>query len=294
MPPTNVLHYDAFTTVPGKGNPAGVVLDCAGLSSERMLEIAHAVGFSETAFVVRSTVADLRLRFFTPGFEIDLCGHATMASFSALVAAGSLTAGDYLMETLAGILPIHVETSAGGPPEIMMRQASPRFEPFEGSLDDLAAAIGLTSADIDTSLPIVYGSTGNWTLVIPIRTLDAFSRMTPHNARFPDVMTAMPRASVHPFCRETHDPDANLHARHFASPHSRLVEDPVTGTASGVLGAYWARWIAPGEGEYRLLVEQGHEMGRDGSVRVTIVEDVDETQVSITGTAVYSATLTIA
>jgi PhzF family phenazine biosynthesis protein len=118
--------------------------------------------------------------------------------------------------------------------------------------------------------------------------------MKPQTERFPDILSQMPRASIHPFCRETYDPAADLHARHFASPYSRLTEDPVTGTASGVLGAYWARYVASGSGRYDLTVEQGHEMGREGSVRVHVDVAPSGTQVSITGSAVYAATLTIA
>ena len=79
--PARVLHFDAFAPRPGMGNPAGVVLDADGLSDATMQAIAQAVGFNETAFVLPSTRADLRLRYFTPGHEVDLCGHATVGSF---------------------------------------------------------------------------------------------------------------------------------------------------------------------------------------------------------------------
>lgn len=85
-----VLHYDAFSPYPNKGNPAGVVLEADHLSESEMQSIAHKVGFNETVFVVPSDVADLRLKYFTPGHEINLCGHATMASLFALKTKGIL------------------------------------------------------------------------------------------------------------------------------------------------------------------------------------------------------------
>lgn len=85
-----VLHYDAFSSYPNKGNPAGVVLEADHLSESEMQSIAHKVGFNETVFVVSSDVADLRLKYFTPGHEINLCGHATMASLFALKTKGIL------------------------------------------------------------------------------------------------------------------------------------------------------------------------------------------------------------
>ena len=75
-----VLHYDAFTDKPGKGNPAGVVLNAGEFSDAQMLAAAAAVGFNETVFIAPSSAADIRLRYFTPGQEMDLCGHATVAS----------------------------------------------------------------------------------------------------------------------------------------------------------------------------------------------------------------------
>jgi PhzF family phenazine biosynthesis protein len=79
-----VYHYDAFSKEPNKGNPAGVVLNGDDLTDKEMQEIAFKVGFNETAFPVKSDVADLRLRFFTPGHAMNLCGHATMATIYTL------------------------------------------------------------------------------------------------------------------------------------------------------------------------------------------------------------------
>ncbi|MNI89904.1 putative isomerase YddE [compost metagenome] len=93
----------------------------------------------------------------------------------------------------------------------------------------------------------------------------------------------MPTASIHPFCLETLDPAANMHARHFSSPYSGTTEDPVTGTASGVMGAYYATYIQDAP-VLELLIEQGQELGKDGRVQVTVTNGE---QIEITGTAVY-------
>ncbi|PLT45175.1 Phenazine biosynthesis protein PhzF like [Paenibacillus pasadenensis] len=287
---TAFLHYDAFADEPGKGNPGGVVLQAEALTDEQMLDLAARVGFNETCFVLPSERADFRIRYFTPGHEMDLCGHGTMACLAALAAAGRLDGLDTLtVETLAGVLPIRVERDAGsGRPSFVMRQAAPQFRPFGGSRAELADAIGLAEQDLHPDLPIVYGSTGIWTLCVPVRGLAACARMRPDNRRFPELLAELPRASLHPFCLETVHADARLHARHFSSPYSGTVEDPVTGTASGVLGAYWDRCIAaaPPEG-LRLTVEQGREVGRDGKVHVRVVPRGGEREVEIRGSAVF-------
>ncbi|SDS08934.1 phenazine biosynthesis protein PhzF family [Paenibacillaceae bacterium GAS479] len=192
-------------------------------------------------------------------------------------------------QMLAGILPIRQSVSAEGHPAFTMQQAAPEFRPFGGSREELAQSIGLSSEDLHPDLPIVYGSTGIWTLVVPVRGLDTCDRMKPDNNRFPEILAEMPRASLHPFCLETIHPDSLLHGRHFSSPYSGTIEDPVTGTASGVLGAYYERFIRDGRSAevLELTVEQGQELGRDGKVHVRIIPDGAERRVEITGSAVY-------
>ena len=280
----NVYHYDAFSTIPNQGNPAGVVLDGGHWTEQQMLAIAGKVGFNETAFPMPSDVADLRIRFFTPGHEINLCGHATMATIYALATRGLLGERTELtIETLAGVLPIQLCRGVANELRIRMKQAAPQFQPFHGSVAELAQSIGIVESDIAAHLPTVYGSTGTWTLIVPVTSLAAFERMKPDNARFPAVLQEMPRSSVHPFCLETYDSAAHMHARHFSSPYSGTIEDPVTGTASGVMGAYFAQHIRS-EPVLKLVVEQGQEIGRDGRVEVTVTNG---TEVEITGTAVY-------
>ncbi len=155
-----VHHYNAFSTDKDKGNPAGVVFDGEKLTEQQMIEVAKQVGFNKTVFVLESNEADLRLRYFTPGHEINLCGHATVASLYGLRSRGLLSKEDVLVETNVGILPVRVRTSADSPLMVTMKQAPPEFVEFKGSLEALTASIGLTREDIDENIPVVFGSTG--------------------------------------------------------------------------------------------------------------------------------------
>ena len=85
-----VYHYDAFSLEANKGNPAAVVLDSEGLTDEDMQEVAKQIGFNETAFPLKSSRADFRIRYFTPGHEMDLCGHATIGTIAAMKQHGLL------------------------------------------------------------------------------------------------------------------------------------------------------------------------------------------------------------
>ncbi len=283
---TKILHYDAFTDKPGMGNPAGIVPHAGNLSEKQMLAIAAAVGFNETAFIIPSDKADLRLRFFTPGHETDLCGHATVATLFMMKERGILGAGIIRIETAAGILPVSIEQGSARA-MIGMQQAEYREERFSGSLSDLAASVSLSEDDLDSRYPVVFGSTGIWTLLLPVRHLEKFRSMKPDNARFPEILIQKPRSSIHPFCLETIHPEADMHGRHFSSPFSGTVEDPVTGTASGAMGAYYRKHIRiPQENKDTIIVEQGQEIGKDGVIKVEL-PSTQNNAVRIFGTAVF-------
>ncbi|EEM70753.1 MULTISPECIES: PhzF family phenazine biosynthesis protein [Bacillus] len=291
MKTINVFHYDAFTNKPNMGNPAGIVLDADGLTEEEMQRIAEKVGFNETSFVLSSEVAHIRMRYFTPGYEMDLCGHGTVGTIYALRERGLLEEKASLtIETKAGILPIQIVINENGETFIKMRQAAPQFKDFAGSKEELARSIGLEVNDLDVSLPIVYGSTGNWTVIVPIKNLNACERMKPNNAAFPSVLKEIPNASIHPICLETYDEKVHMHGRHFSSAYAGTIEDPVTGTASGVMGAYYATYVEKDfDHEMELIVEQGQEIHKDGRVTVYVTKDVEseKLQIDIAGTAVY-------
>lgn len=291
MKTINVFHYDAFTNKPNKGNPAGIVLEADGLTEEEMQIIAEKVGYNETTFVLSSEVGDIRMRYFTPGFEMDLCGHGTVGTIYALREKGLLEEKSNLtIETKAGILPIQIGVNENGETFIKMRQTAPQFKDFAGSKEELAHSIGLEINDLDVSLPIVYGSTGNWTVIVPIKNLDTCERMKPNNAAFPSVLREIPNASIHPICLETYDELAQMHGRHFSSAYAGTIEDPVTGTASGVMGAYYAEYLEKDfEHELGLIVEQGQEINKDGRVTVYVTKGIEneKLQIDIAGTAVY-------
>ncbi|GAB2490782.1 PhzF family phenazine biosynthesis isomerase [Alkalibacterium psychrotolerans] len=289
MKSVTVHQYDAFSKIPGKGNPAGVILNGDDLSEKEMQLSAFLVGFNEIAVPLNSDRADLRIRFFSPKREMDLCGHAIVATLNALKTRNLLPDKESLtIETKAGILAVSMTQSVGNDWQISLTQPSPQFELFDGSRKNVAQAIGLAESDIDDSLPLLYGSTGSWTLLVPIKCLDAFSRMTPDNKTFPEILKAFPHASIHPFCLETIHADSNMHGRHFSSPGTGSIEDPVTGTASGVMGAYYAKYIDKDLTDYyHLSVEQGQEIGKDGRVYVDVSRQKNALAVSILGEAVY-------
>lgn len=287
----DVLIYDAFTAVPGKGNPAGIVLNAEKLKDEEMQSVAAALGFNETAFITVNADGGIAFRYFTPGHEVPMCGHATVAGTYALAERGILPGkGTYAVRTGSGELAIDV--LAGDRIRIGMTQSHYREEAFNGSREELARVIGLEADALDEQYPLRYASTGLWTLLVPVKKLSDFGRMRPLTKEFPQVLKENERASIHPFCLEAHDPACQMHARHFSSPFSGTVEDAVTGTASGAMGEYWIRHVRPAEKAQFLRIEQGTEIGREGFVDAEVSPD-PKVPVRIYGTAVYAGRETL-
>ncbi|MGX7148760.1 PhzF family phenazine biosynthesis protein [Enterococcus ureasiticus] len=278
-----VLRVDAFTQIFGQGNPAGVVLDGDRYTSEKMQEIAKKVGFNETVFVCKSDTAAVKLRYFTPGHETPLCGHATIGAIFALFNGK----GDCQLEieTDAGILPITYEDKTQ---RIIMKQAEPKFIEFKGDKAALCQSLGIQMEDLHQNLPIQYGNTGSWTLLIPVVTPAVLDKMKPNPEVFPDILKEIPRSSIHPFALIS-EKDGTFIARHFSSPFSGTTEDSVTGTASGVMGAYSLNHIYTLDEDKEISVSQGQHVQSEGTVSVHVTRDIKGShQVSISGTACFN------
>jgi len=101
---------DAFTNIPFSGNPAAVCVMEAWPSEESMMKLAMENNLSETAFIVREE-AGYHLRWFTPGTEVELCGHATLASAFVILNYYEPESNQVRFDTMSGVLTV---TRAGG------------------------------------------------------------------------------------------------------------------------------------------------------------------------------------
>lgn len=296
METRRALLVDAFTDEPLAGNVAGVVPDAAGLSDDRMAKVAAELGASETAFLSEAgdgadeidgdTAADERVRYFTPSTEVDLCGHATIASYAALYDAGEIDAGERTLRTNVGDLSIRVD----GDGTVWMRQNPPTVERVpeaELGADRLGDALGIDPAalrDVGADLPVAVASTGLPWLVVPVNFLERLGEAEPDAAAIEEISNAYDAAGIYAFTFDALEAESTLHGRAFA-PAVGVAEDPVTGTASGAVGAY-LRAVDAFDGELpnELRFEQGHFVDRPGYVRVR----VDGDEVGVGGRAVVS------
>lgn len=290
MPSLPLLLVDAFTDRPFTGNACSVVLDAAGLSRELMQAIAREMNQSETAFVLGGSGNRFDVRYYTPGEEIPLAGHPTIATTAALADAGRLVpTGPRTEVTFAlrdGPISIGYEKPASGLPRVVMTQRRPEFLQV---LDRAAIApiVGLKASDLRTDAPVQVVSTGTPQLMIPVATADALRRSRLDIPAYVALRAREKYFSVHLFVLEGATPRGRTFARHFGVPPDHT-EDPVTGSATGGMGAYLFHHRLVRDHDF--VAEQGHWMGRPGAVEVHVEGTPDEVRsVSVGGTAVVVA-----
>lgn len=261
------LLVDAFTTTPGAGNRAGVVLEAAELSPTEMQRAAAVLRVSETVFVVGGG-ADHRVRYYTPTQEVEFCGHATVALGLALAASARL-GEEAALDTLAGRVPLALELENGEARRVWMRQPEPRFRPLPPEARGaLAEALGVDARTIHRALPLGAAHTGLWTAFLPLIDAGILDALEPDFAAIAALCEAWGVSSVHPYAATS---PASFAARDFA-PLLGILEDPVTGSAAGALAALLARaGVLPRRGdESEVVFAQGHAMGSPGEVRATV------------------------
>ncbi|MFZ5842166.1 MAG: PhzF family phenazine biosynthesis protein [Pseudomonadota bacterium] len=244
-----LVEVHAFSSAQGGGNPAGVVLAAAGLSHEQKQAIAASAGYSETAFVLPSTVASVRLEFFTPNRQIGDCGHATVAAFSLLRDRGLLGTGDASKEILAGVRAIRIEPDA-----VYMQQAQPSFDSALSEAASAAWLQALAASDVRLLAPAQIGSTGGRFVLLPLADEPSLRRLQPDLPALEQLSEQYDVIGIYPFV-PTPERDTVASARMFA-PRFGIPEESATGIAAGALGCWLARtgrvsqrsfWIAQGD-----------------------------------------------
>jgi trans-2,3-dihydro-3-hydroxyanthranilate isomerase len=290
MPALPLLLVDAFTDRHFAGNACAVVLDAGGLSREQMQAIAREMNQSETAYVLGGSGTRFDVRYYTPGEEIPLAGHPTIATTTALADAGRLVPTGARTEVTFvlrdGPISIAYEKPATGLPRVVMTQRRPEFLQV---LDRTAIApvLGLQASDVRADAPVQVVSTGTPQLMVPVVDAEALRRARLDIPAYSALRAREKFFSVHLFVLEGATPAGRTFARHFGVPPD-LTEDPVTGSATGGMGAYLFHHRLVREHDF--VAEQGHWMGRPGAVDVHLEGTPEDVRsVSVGGRAVVVA-----
>src|SRR5215471_13204063 len=237
-----------------------------------MQAVAREMNLSETVFIQKPTSnrALARLRIFTTTRELPLAGHPVIGTWFLLAELGVVPAREGAVhiwqQTGAGILPVEIIFRNGRPFRVIMTQKAAKFRTARISRAALTDALGLSSTDLEPSLPVEYVSTGIFNLLVPLGTRACLRRISMDIGALKRLIAD---AGVLAYCFA-------LGGRGQAFARGmipwELHEDPATGSAGGSLGAYLMRHrrLRPGQA---LKIVQGVEMGRPSYIHVEVSEN---------------------
>ena len=272
-----IRRYAAFPDAGTGGNPAGVVLDAAGLSEAEMLAIAAGIGYSETAFVLNQEKEPRRatVRYFSPLAEVPFCGHATIAT--AVLLAEADGPGAIVFETAVGPITL-VTQEEDGQITASFTSAPPAVRLLDGAvLQRLLDLLKLTPDDL--AYPPRESFAGNWHPVLVVRDPERFDSF----GFDPEAVRAlMDEQHWTGTVTVLHRLDSGEFEARNLFPVGVITEDPATGSAAASTGAYLRELglVTPPE---RVVIHQGRQVGRPS---LLLVDVPAEGGIVVTGTAV--------
>jgi PhzF family phenazine biosynthesis protein len=240
-----LFHVDAFTDCPFVGNPAAVCLLPARRQDRWLQAVAREMNLSETAFLVKQP-DHFDLRWFTPTVEVDLCGHATLASAHVLWQQGQATGDEIHFSTRSGVLKAvrhgdDIELDFPLKPEVPAQAPAGLLE-----------ALG-TSAR--------YVGKNQFDYLVEVESEAALRALAPDFKR----LAAVPVRGII-VTSTSAAPRFDFVSRFFA-PASGVDEDPVTGSAHCCLADFWRKRLNKSE----FVAFQASARG--GVVKVRVVKD---------------------
>jgi len=238
-----IYQVDSFTDRPFAGNPAGVCILPEARSEKWMQDVAREMNLAETAFLVKQNDG-YNLRWFTPAIEVDLCGHATLASAHILWETGQLSPKDEArFHTKSGLL----SANQNGKLIEMNFPATPATA--------VDAPPGLLQA---LDVKAKYAGKSKFDYLIEVESEDVVRSLNPDIGQ---IKTLPVRGII--VTAKTKSDGFDFVSRFFA-PAAGVYEDPVTGSAHCTLAPFWAERL----GKKELVGYQASSRGGVVQVRV--------------------------
>jgi trans-2,3-dihydro-3-hydroxyanthranilate isomerase len=258
---------DVFTDRAFGGNPLAVVLDAGGLSTAQMQAMAIEFNYSETTFVLppRDAANDARVRIFTVNNELPFAGHPNVGTAFVLATQAAKAPARFRFEEGAGLVPVEILQEAGRVvgAELTAPQGLSKFTQFRA--EQVAACISLSAADIKTDRhPPQVISVSLPFLVAELTSREALRRASPDPSGFARILPDNHCDAIYFYTRDVPaaEKPCELQARMFHPGFSGLSEDPATGSATVATAALLAELWGERDGEFRLRIGQGVDMGR--------------------------------
>lgn len=234
MPNCTFHIVDAFTAVPFTGNPCAVVTDADGIEPADMLRIARETNAPETAFVLASDKADVRVRYFMPRGEIPFAGHPHHCHGAPFAGTGRAQAGHRAVRVR------HRRAAVDIRPDRVIMTQPPAVPDTCADAGTMAQALGLQASDLREGLPCQLMRGGVSFLMVPVRELAALRRINMEQARAQSCFgTPSAWSAAYVFAPEGVEPETDVHARLIDPDNAG--EDPFTGSAAGCMASYCTR-----------------------------------------------------
>ena len=239
---------DAFTDKPFSGNPAAVCVMESWPAEESMMKLAMENNLSETAFIVKEEQG-YHLRWFTPGTEVELCGHATLASAFVILNFYEPDSSEVRFNTMSGVLTVRRKES-------LYEMDFPVYELKEIPVtDDMEKAFGARPVKAVLGLD----------LICVFEKEEQVRTMQPDQAMLMKIEGRLQNATAA-------GKEADCVSRSFA-PKLAIPEDPVCGSAHCQIADYWSRELGKSKiHAYQASKRGGHlycEMQGNGRIRIS-------------------------
>ena len=264
---------DVFTGRTFGGNQLAVFPNATGLSDEQMKQITREFNYSECTFIFPASdpANSCRVRIFTPGRELPFAGHPTVGTAFVLAAIGDIElTGDVtnvVFEEGVGPIPVRIDAVDGRPVRTELSAGMmPEIDPHVPTIAELAATLGLDSADLRNDLfcPEIV-SCGVPLVYVPLHNMDALRRIKVDTELALDLANRYAASELYTFVYE--EAEQHVYARMFA-PAMGITEDPATGAAATALAGYLGMRSAEKTTRFNWTVTQGVEMGRPSRLDV--------------------------
>ncbi|HEY4381000.1 MAG TPA: PhzF family phenazine biosynthesis protein [Acidobacteriaceae bacterium] len=268
---------DVFAERPLQGNGLAIFTDARGLTTDEMQALARETNLCETTFILPrdehvERERGVHVRIFTVREELQFAGHPTLGTASWLCQNHPVFAGadQITLDLRVGPIPVNFAPKQEGYGVFgTMRQKDPTF----GTIHEpkgIAAALGLTTDDLDPALPVQTVSTGLPFCIVPLRSLEVAARLSIPQPLAQTYLASTDAKFFHCITRAAAGSGADWHARmQFYNG-----EDPATGSASGCTIAYLVRH-ALASSDQPIVLEQGVEMLRPSRIYVQASRELD-------------------
>jgi trans-2,3-dihydro-3-hydroxyanthranilate isomerase len=258
---------DVFTDRAFGGNQLAVVLDAGGLSTAQMQAIASEFNYVETTFVLppRDAAHDAKVRIFTVNNELPFAGHPNVGTAFVLATLAAEPPARLLFEEGAGLVPVEITTEQGKVVNTEFTAPQPLKRMSHLGAEQAASCLSLSTSDIklDRHPPQII-SVGLSFLAVELASRDALRRAKPDAAGFARTFPCDGSDAVYFYTRDVPSAEkpCELQARMFHPGASGLSEDPATGSATAACAALLADLDPLKDGELKLQIGQGVDMGR--------------------------------